>query len=893
MQQRWFWLLVGFIALMLWAGGGDTAQAHSSLVRSDPTPNAILLEAPSVIHLWFSEPMEGQFSRAQLFDSEGQPISASSQLDSSAKRLSLTPPALTDGLYHVSWRAVSTSDGHATQGSFAFAVDEGFSSYGQMAANSEPLPLGGALLRAFNLLGLGVLVGLSGFAVWMGLETARHPWWLAWGMVGLGGLGLLGLQLSLVSAGEWQTLPTLLTETRFGHLWLLRLLLWALIGLSLWFGQVKISLVLGLGLLLTQSLFSHASGVAQGRWATVASDWLHLTLMSLWLGGLVGLLAQVRQAPPVSELVARFSVYARLLVFGLAVTGLYAAWVQVGSWEGLTQTAYGQSLLFKLALMLPLLAIAGINLAWTSRRLAQGQAIWMGALRGLIRLEIALLVGIVVTVGLMTALAPARKTLAERASAPPPIQAVEHQTSLDGLSVTVRISSDVIGANLYSLRVSDSQGQPFVGVTGVGLTLQHQTLALRPSQLRPQPKGDGLFSASGANINAPGEWAITVALEGLAVEPFTFESTFQAPPPLSPPALDLALPSQQQSPLLGALGGLLLMGGLLLCPRRLGWSAQWTAYATAGLGGLLLLSGALLWQDPNAEAQPASAFQAAPDAPARIQQARNREEPLVINGAGRVFAPQGSGRWSPMGLQASINDLYMDTGGNLWAAAEDGLYVQPKNSNIWERVQQISTYRMHESHGFLFVLSDGLLIRSVSGALDPEAALILALPDTQAPGHELLMLGNHTHAVLNGASVYVTPDLGLTWQALDAPLPVERMYTDSNGYLLASTAEGLYEWTWERGTWRTLGGLPDGQAIQTLKLFQNRLFALAGGQLYYRTGGSWAAIAIPDSSGGYLNALALHYPDRLWLLDAAQGRLWSSGDGMNWQAHALQLEATP
>jgi putative copper export protein len=60
--------------------------------------------------------------------------------------------------------------------------------------------------------------------------------------------------------------------------------------------------------------------------------------------------------------VTAFSNYARAAVPLLIVTGLYAAWLEVGSVEALLRTVYGQALLVKLILFLPLLAVAGINL---------------------------------------------------------------------------------------------------------------------------------------------------------------------------------------------------------------------------------------------------------------------------------------------------------------------------------------------------------------------------------------------------------------------------------------------------------------------------------------------------------------------------------------------------
>ena len=98
-----------------------------------------------------------------------------------------------------------------------------------------------------------------------------------------------------------------------------------------------IALALGLLLLVTQSLFSHASAAAD-RAAAVANDWLHLTSTALWIGGLVAfalMLLTLRREPDrtalTARLVAAFSNFARVAVVLLVVSGLYAAWLEVGA----------------------------------------------------------------------------------------------------------------------------------------------------------------------------------------------------------------------------------------------------------------------------------------------------------------------------------------------------------------------------------------------------------------------------------------------------------------------------------------------------------------------------------------------------------------------------------
>src|SRR4029450_11879823 len=96
------------------------------------------------------------------------------------------------------------------------------------------------------------------------------------------------------------------------------------------------------------------------------TDWFHLLMTALWVGGLVQVFAMIgplrkEVSPAASSLgvfVGPFSNYARVAVVGLLLTGFYAAWLQVGTIEALLTTLYGQALLVKLILLLAPLGVA-------------------------------------------------------------------------------------------------------------------------------------------------------------------------------------------------------------------------------------------------------------------------------------------------------------------------------------------------------------------------------------------------------------------------------------------------------------------------------------------------------------------------------------------------------
>jgi copper transport protein len=66
-------LLLGVLYASLVAGA-HPAAAHAAFVRSDPAAGAVLPQSPPEIRIWFAEPLEARFTRAQVLDAAGVPL---------------------------------------------------------------------------------------------------------------------------------------------------------------------------------------------------------------------------------------------------------------------------------------------------------------------------------------------------------------------------------------------------------------------------------------------------------------------------------------------------------------------------------------------------------------------------------------------------------------------------------------------------------------------------------------------------------------------------------------------------------------------------------------------------------------------------------------------------
>ena len=98
------------------------AHAHAFLDHADPRVGSTVT-APTQVKIWFTEELEGAFSKIQVFDASGKEIDKKdSKVDASEKAImTVSLPPLLPGTYKVHWTAVAV-DTHHTGGNFEFTV---------------------------------------------------------------------------------------------------------------------------------------------------------------------------------------------------------------------------------------------------------------------------------------------------------------------------------------------------------------------------------------------------------------------------------------------------------------------------------------------------------------------------------------------------------------------------------------------------------------------------------------------------------------------------------------------------------------------------------------------------------------------------------------------------
>jgi putative copper export protein/methionine-rich copper-binding protein CopC len=427
-----------------------------------PADGAHLAAHPSAVRVVLPTPLEPALARAEVAGPAGVALATVRVAPEDPQAMLITIPADGDGGYRVAWWG-QTTDGHPVAGATAFTAGQDGSAAAPVApAGSEGT--GPLAIAARFLVLLGVL-GTAGLAVcrWLVLSppwraggiappgdgdpdavraaaaaaapAALARWWRAWWF--LLGAWMVGLAVALpvqaaAVGGQW---GALLGDSRWGTAWIALVALGvaaAVAGVAARRGDVvpaapvPRALALGLPGIAGAAVLSWSGHAASGPDAGlgIALDAVHGWATAIWLGGLVMMLALASPVlaalGPVDRvrmgagIVVRFSAVAITAVVLIVVTGVYRALAEVPSLSDLWTTAYGVTLLAKLAVFALMLALAAWNRMVLHPRLERaalgstspGARNGLAALAASIRAEIALGAVVMALVAVLVGLMP-------------------------------------------------------------------------------------------------------------------------------------------------------------------------------------------------------------------------------------------------------------------------------------------------------------------------------------------------------------------------------------------------------------------------------------------------------------------------------------------------------
>lgn len=559
MSTRALLVLAAVLGSMLL--GMPQARAHAVLLETSPVDGAVVAAVPQAVGLRFSEAVSLTPESIRLFDAAGRELHAgrAAHLAGQAGAVTATVPAsLPHGTYVVAWRVVS-DDSHVVSGAFEFSVGEPSSDVSAPPQrDSRAAPVVSGLGSGLGFLGMALTIG-GAVAVALLWPDGRPPRggaaavWAGFVALCLGTAAVVIAQYPLATGQAFTTAFSAAAvhatvTSQQGIALLVRL------GIAAVLSGVFATLVrrddgagdplpnrpavspgalaLGAGcafaLTLTWTLWDHArTGPQPGLAIPVES--VHLLAVSIWLGGLIALVACVahrvdRVAPAAEQALARFSRLALPCFAAIVATGVYQSWRQVGAIAALGDTRFGRLLLVKLAGVSVILLVA-VQSRRLVRRRGAGR---LNRVRRLVVVEALLGAGVLGVTTLLADAVPARSSYAPPVRMTVRVPATAHTgTPLDGGHLDFRLTPARHGLNVADIYLVAPDGL-LVPVDRVTARLQPARPGDPPMAVQIAEAEPGHYVAERLPIPAAGVWRLQVHIRTSDVDDLPLVLRFRA-----------------------------------------------------------------------------------------------------------------------------------------------------------------------------------------------------------------------------------------------------------------------------------------------------------------------------------------------------------------------------
>ncbi len=547
----------------------SAASAHAYLIKTVPAASGVLNAPAPNVQLTYDEAVEPRFAIISVTDAAGRQETTASPRRSPANPDTLVVPLrphLPEGWYLIYWRAISV-DGHPVQGAFTYAVgpSPGPAPQFQVPSISATATTPQLLITRW-LMFVSVMASIGLFALRMLIARPAvrgadgiplRAVTVAFIIASVVGLIAIPVYLdfsvandTLRSVFDLGTLVPLFRATAFGRAIVDLELCFALFCVATWIAvwvdrperdrrsvselsAITGAVLAGAAVLVVPGAAGHAAQTSP-RGLTLALDWLHLLAGSVWLGGLIGLLALWAAAPPrrrvaaLSVVVPRFSNVALVSVVVLAGTGIGEAIEHMPAVNALWKTGFGVAILVKAGLLCLAMVIASGNLLRSKPSLVAARThpdVGPPAarlLRGLVSGEVVVVAGVVFAAALLSSLAPPPPAFALQNSALAQVGPGRVAASVNraGYQLQVLVSPNKAAApDSFALRITKG-GKPVRGAD-VTLTFNHTEMQMPQQEYQLTETRPGIYARAAPALVMVGKWALSFQVTPKGGPPFT------------------------------------------------------------------------------------------------------------------------------------------------------------------------------------------------------------------------------------------------------------------------------------------------------------------------------------------------------------------------------------
>jgi copper transport protein len=505
------------------------AFAHASLISAEPAAGAVVASPPERLILIFNEPISPL--ALQLIDSQGRATVLTDLLQHDATLVAKVPRRLGEGAHVLSWRVIS-ADGHPVGGTIIFSVGHADAAPPPLVETVSDPAVRIAIWIARLAIYAAFFFGAGGafFASW--IACPRPPprpaeklirALLCCGFaalllsIGLQGLDVLGAPLAaLAQFTVWQAG----FGTSYGMTVVIAVPALAAAFLALGATNpaagrlLSLAAAMGIGLALAAS--GHASS-ATPQWLMRPAVFLHTIAVAFWIGSLYPLMKTLDAADsPGRQALRHFSRIVPWALVALLASGGALALVQLVHLDALWTTAYGYVFVAKMAAVLLLFGLAGINRFLLTPRIEAGDAIAVRRFRRSVAGEIGialLIFGIVAT----WRFTPPPRAAAAAASAPTFIH-FHAETAM----ANVILDPGRVGRSSVKIRVSDANDEPLMP-KAVTLAFSQPASGIEPIRRDAADAGDSTWRVDDLVIPTPGRWHLAIEILVSDFEKVTIE----------------------------------------------------------------------------------------------------------------------------------------------------------------------------------------------------------------------------------------------------------------------------------------------------------------------------------------------------------------------------------
>jgi copper transport protein len=409
--------IIGITSLLLsltfFPSGIPEAYAHAFTIKSDPSPSQSLPSSPSKVDVFFSEPVDLRYSTVKVLDMSGKQVDNKDprNINGDPASLSVTlPSGLKDGVYTVSTKVLSATDGHVVDNAFVFAIGQAAVPLQQSSntpyGSQSQLYIPNAIARFPAYVGQVLVVGAAFATLWLWRPISKISWLkdtlapvrnridrsliilMVIGSVILvvSDFGIIYVQAKDLGTGIGEAIGT-----KFGSVWVMRTIesfILLAVSLEIYFrrawrkkpglitppskGEITSLFAIGLTILATTTLIGH--GATSGQLLPIAIDFVHNLAASLWIGGIIYLALivapKLRQATTLEEnvkasalsiLIPRFSTIPVTILGVIVITGPFLLYFIESNLDLTLASLYGKWLIIKLTLAAIMIVIGGYN----------------------------------------------------------------------------------------------------------------------------------------------------------------------------------------------------------------------------------------------------------------------------------------------------------------------------------------------------------------------------------------------------------------------------------------------------------------------------------------------------------------------------------------------------